>query len=715
MTSKTILKNNYILWFLISIVFTTIIINQSLRQGQLALPPTYDDIIYFNDALTRLNILYNNGFNALLSNFIQNPPHSPLATIIPFIGFSLFGANNWAPPIINGIFVFFLLVFLDKISPNVPKLGKLIIAFISLTWPITGHLVIECRPDLVWSLSTACFTILCLQESTRITRTNKTQMIIGGLIGFALLAKPSIFPITLLAALGSLFIASITDLYLLNLWHQKRIVIIANLRCLAVAALIASPYYVLAYKKVYAYIYDVVFSSNASMWDPNSNLSLADHLLYYLSATSGQMMMGNWLYAWVFLALISLAFILINKDWNKLVRVLPLIGGFLVLYALVTLPKLKMNFFGGSLYFFILITSIKMSVDIFKTFKFKIYQRHYRFGYIVILILLLFGLNQFQWPWYNLRKQSEVLSSEIQYRKEMIESLYNEIVSSQKLNRVENIEPIKVFFTATNSYFNANTLDFYFKKNNVKSLTTDLYLSDDLGLYSKSIEMSDYIVSFSVDNTDTIAWVPSKKIGKRVAEMLDSNKNLKLMKTYSNPYNKNKAQLYINKEAFCQGAQRTESDSLEWTNESSDTYACLEIAATPINYKGVTGLFPLEKYERRPLRWTNGNAEIPIVIGEGVPPKSLTLKIWNLRVSESPQLEITANDVPIFKGRLDFKDRVLLNGLKLSLKLPPLDDQKSLVIKINNEPFQSAGDNRKLGIAIESLQLSGIDRTLATP
>ncbi len=705
MTSKSILKNNYILWLLISIIFTAVVIHQSLRQGQLALPPTYDDIVYFNDALTRLNILYNNGFNALFLNFIQNPPHSLLATIIPFIGFSLFGVNNWAPPIINGIFVFFLLVFLDKISPNAPKICKLIIAFICLTWPITGHLVIECRPDLVWGLSTACFTILCLQENTRITRTNKTQIIIGGLIGFALLAKPSIFPITLIAALGSLFIASITDLYLLNLWHQKWIIIIANLRCLFIATLIASPYYVLAYKKVYAYIYDVVFSSNASMWDPNSNLSLTDHLLYYLSAASGQMMMGNWLYAWIFLVLISLAFILINKDWNKLVRLLPLMGGFLILYSLVTLPKLKMNFFGGSLYFFILITSIKMSVDIFKSFNFKIYQQYYKLGYVVILILLLFGLNQFQWPWYNLRKQSEVLSSEIQYRKEMIESLYNEIISSQKLNRVENSEPIKVFFTATNLYFNANTLDFYFKKNNVKSLTTDLYLSEDLALYSKSIEMSDYIVSFSADNTDTIAWVPSKKIGGQVAELLDANKNLKLIKTYSNPYNKNKALLYINKESFCQGAQRIESESLEWTNASSDIYACLEIAATSIDYKGVTGLFPLEKYERRPLRWTNGNAEIPIVIGEGIPPKSLTLKIWNLRVSEIPQLEITANDVPIFKDRLDFKDRLPLNGLKLNLKLPPLDNQKALIIKVNSEPFQVPGDKRKLGIAIESLQL----------
>lgn len=547
MTSKAFLKNNYVLWLLISIVFTTLIIHQSLRQGQLALPPTYDDIVYFNDALNRLNALYNDGLTGLFLNFIQNPPHSPIATIIPFIGFALFGANNWAPSIVNGVFIFFLLIFLDQLSLGVPKLGKIIIAFIALTWPVTGHLIIECRPDLVWGLSTACFTILCLQESTRITRKKISQIIIGGLIGFSLLAKPSIFPVTLIAAIASLFIASITDLYLFNLWQKKRTIIIANLRCLLIAILIASPHYILAYKQIYAYIYDVVFSSNASMWDPNSNLTLTDHLSYYLTATSGQMMMGNWFYIWIFLVFFSLALISINKEWNKLARSLALIGGFLILYTVVTLPKLKMNFFGGSLYFFILITSIKMIIDIFKNFKIKPYKQNYQLGYIAILILLIFGLNQFQWPWFNMKRSSGVLSSEIQYRKEMINSLYNDIVSNQKQNGIENNYPIKVFFTATNLYFNANTLAFYFKKNNVKNLTSDLYLSDDLSLYSKSIETSDYIIAFSADNTDTIIWVPSSKIQKQVLQLLDENNDIKLLKIYSNPYNKNKALLYAKK------------------------------------------------------------------------------------------------------------------------------------------------------------------------
>jgi MoaA/NifB/PqqE/SkfB family radical SAM enzyme len=158
-----------------------------------------------------------------------------------------------------------------------------------------------------------------------------------------------------------------------------------------------------------------------------------------------------------------------------------------------------------------------------------------------------------------------------------------------------------------------------------------------------------------------------------------------------------------------QGARRIES--LEWINEHSDIHNFLEIAATSIDYKDVTGFFPLEKYEERPLRWTNGSAEIPIEIKEGIPPKSLIVKVWNLRGSEEQPVVITANDV------LVFSDRLTLDGLDIALQLPPLDNQKLLVIKVtsSSEVFPVSGDTRNLGIAIESLQLSNIEVTPISP
>ncbi|MFM7438104.1 MAG: hypothetical protein ACKO2V_05795, partial [Snowella sp.] len=63
---------NLALWLAIAILFTVLQIQQSLRQGQLSLPPSYDDISYFNDALNRLQIFYNDGFKGLLREHMQN-------------------------------------------------------------------------------------------------------------------------------------------------------------------------------------------------------------------------------------------------------------------------------------------------------------------------------------------------------------------------------------------------------------------------------------------------------------------------------------------------------------------------------------------------------------------------------------------------------------------------------------------------------------------
>lgn len=535
-------RDNLIIWLLLSIAFTTLVINQSLRQGQLALPPTYDDIVYFTDALTRLNILYDHGIKALAENFIERPPHAPLATLVPLIGFSIFGVHNWAPPVVNGIFVFFLLVLLDNLAQGVSRAGKILIGIIALSWPVTGQLVIECRPDLAWGLITAAFTILSLRKQSRVTSSKKSSLVIGILIGLSLLAKPSIFPITLIAALASLFVAFIFDINQPDFRHRRRSALASNLRCLGVALAIALPYYAAAHKQVYAYIYEVVFSSNASMWDPNAELTLVDHLSYYLTSASGQIAMGNWIYAWFLLVVVCTAALLSKKNWRKLASSMPLWCGFFILYLLVTVPKLKMNFFGASLYFYILCTFIILVVEVYRALRGSRYG--YNLSYAFIIVIALFGVGQFQWPWYHISKQTGVLSSEVQYRRSAIESLYNDILQNQKDNRIGSEKPLSVFFTTSNKFFNSFTLKFYFAKDNVPNETTDLYLSDSLPLFIQSIKSSDYVVAFNESNTDTFPWLPSSKIQGQVLRLLRSDPNFQLISTYADPYGSNQAFLF---------------------------------------------------------------------------------------------------------------------------------------------------------------------------
>ena len=65
--------------------------------GRLAMPPPYDDVSYFVDALERMRIFLDQGFFGLLQNLISSPPHAPYSTIAALLAF-LFGGPYLAGP-----------------------------------------------------------------------------------------------------------------------------------------------------------------------------------------------------------------------------------------------------------------------------------------------------------------------------------------------------------------------------------------------------------------------------------------------------------------------------------------------------------------------------------------------------------------------------------------------------------------------------------------
>jgi hypothetical protein len=55
----------------IGVLFTVLQVQQSLFQGQLSLPITYDDISYFVDSMRRLNRFYDQGLARLVIDFFS--------------------------------------------------------------------------------------------------------------------------------------------------------------------------------------------------------------------------------------------------------------------------------------------------------------------------------------------------------------------------------------------------------------------------------------------------------------------------------------------------------------------------------------------------------------------------------------------------------------------------------------------------------------------
>ncbi len=87
----------------LALVFALILIGASAVGGRLSLPPTFDDIAYFKDALERLDILRREGLAGLLRHYCASPPHSPFSTRTAMLGFAVFGLHLWAPYVANGL------------------------------------------------------------------------------------------------------------------------------------------------------------------------------------------------------------------------------------------------------------------------------------------------------------------------------------------------------------------------------------------------------------------------------------------------------------------------------------------------------------------------------------------------------------------------------------------------------------------------------------
>jgi hypothetical protein len=124
--------------------------------------------------------------------------------------------------------------------------------------------------------------------------------------------------------------------------------------------------------------------------------------------------------------------------------------------------------------------------------------------------------------------------------------------------------------------------------------------------------------------------------------------------------------------------------------------AAMELAAVPVSYEPDAGLYDLERHEGRPLRWTNGAAEFRVSPLAASGPMSLLVKIWNLA---DATVAISVND-----------DNVLFTdlppgGLETSLNLGTFSAGTNLVIRVDSTLFESNGDPRQLGVAIESLRL----------
>lgn len=124
----------------------------------------------------------------------------------------------------------------------------------------------------------------------------------------------------------------------------------------------------------------------------------------------------------------------------------------------------------------------------------------------------------------------------------------------------------------------------------------------------------------------------------------------------------------------------------------------VEVGASSYHWIHSEGLGLLEALNGRPLRWTAESATLTLRIDRARPPRWLRVLTWEIAPQEGTRLEVFANDIPVLDG-------LVVGGRPFERvgRLPPLRGCGELTLRFSTAGFRTAGDDRVLGVALESV------------
>lgn len=480
-------KGPFFVWFIASTscLFTALIIAQSLRQGRLSLPADYDDVSYFVDAARRLQLLYDNGIVQCFVDLFRNPPHAPIGTLVPFVGFLVFGMNDWAPAAVNVVWVALLLYFIKLLLPEVPRWAYATVALTALTWPVTAIMVVECRPDMYAALLTVMGSTLMLR-SPFLHATTRHIAVVAALFGAALLAKPTTSPVTLLLYGASLAIAVIIEGRSLDRKSLSKAALRVS-QSLAITIAIALPYFIFAWRDIYTYVYTMTMGSQKAYWADQLSASAAAN--WYLWGPGGHIMMGAWLRITIFLVSADIIIgWLTRRPWG--IRNIGIVLVFLFAYALFSIPSVKSPWLGSTIAIFLMTFYVIACGGIIGSLTtMKNYGRPIAIGFAAALLITSMAV--FHWTWWVMPTISHLTATR---HYEVLRQLADYFESHADEHAKETI-----VFPVSAEYVTPETLQFEFQKRRLKNINTVSYLFS-VAQQRAALKLADYVVLFDKDD-----------------------------------------------------------------------------------------------------------------------------------------------------------------------------------------------------------------------
>lgn len=317
----------------------------SFLHGRLATPLAYDDLSYFIDAVERVRMLFTNGLGTVVRDYVHNTPHAPLSAGLASLGFLLFGTHEWAPYAANSILLFIFLLFVARLTSDLPVLHRALILLFVCTIPLSIMAVIEFRPDFGAALFTSMGIVWTLGRPIH-SADRRHLLASGTLFGIALLAKPSVFPLTLFLWGCSIAAGILCEMWTNGSFRIPKGTIPNGLLNIASGLSVSLVYFAFAFREIVDYVRMVVFSSKSDLWTLPGGVG--EQLRFYVFGGSGREFLGNHAQASLLLGVTVLCSLLVfaKVRRNFSIRWLALIALLILTYAIPTLNKVKSQFFG---------------------------------------------------------------------------------------------------------------------------------------------------------------------------------------------------------------------------------------------------------------------------------------------------------------------------------------------------------------------------------
>jgi hypothetical protein len=317
---------------------------REIKLGRLSVPPLYDDVSYFLDAVRWVNAARDQSIFASVWDLLRQ--HAPFSTLVAMIGFACFPGSFIGPYLVHAVVVFAVLLGIIWLVWRRPVLEIAACLLAVPCVPVVWHTVSEARPDLPSGLAIGLAAGAVVHRGV-LGRSVRTLAALGIACALAASIKPTSFPAALVLLGGAFAIRLFADCIAagglrLSVRRALSSLLWFVLPLIATTALLIGP----ALVETVTYILNV-FVGQRDLWTTGESFWAG--LLRFSIGGEGQFGLHYWFAIGLALMLLRLVLAAIVGG-AALLDAVVLLAAVLIAYAIPSVAEIKTYYFGAMFY-----------------------------------------------------------------------------------------------------------------------------------------------------------------------------------------------------------------------------------------------------------------------------------------------------------------------------------------------------------------------------